>query len=138
MKVRSVGVRRVWDSETPSLLSYTLRYVSFADVQDVDLRSGERKKELKKKKAGNRKGEMVAYPSYTLTIADGVSPVAIGRPKRYQLCLHCVLSRRRPVLCRTILALFSRAYLFPSRVSTQCGSIERARGSSSCLSSCAG
>ena len=32
MKVRSVGVRRVWDSETPSLLSYTLRYVSFAEV----------------------------------------------------------------------------------------------------------
>ena len=57
-----------------------------------------KKKGSKKKKAGNRKGEMVAYPSYTLTIADGVSPVAIGRPKRYQLCLHCVLSRTRPVL----------------------------------------
>ena len=25
-------MRRVWDSETPSLLSYTLRYVSFTDV----------------------------------------------------------------------------------------------------------
>ena len=35
MKVRSVGVRRVWDSETPSLLSYTLRYVSFAEVGSV-------------------------------------------------------------------------------------------------------
>ncbi len=50
MKVRSVGVRRVWDcmlcacvseegedgegagSETPSLLSYTLRYVSLAEL----------------------------------------------------------------------------------------------------------
>ena len=32
MIVRSVGVRRVWDSETPSLLSYTLKYVSFAEV----------------------------------------------------------------------------------------------------------
>ena len=35
MKVRIVGVRRVWDSETPSLLSYTLRYVSFAEVGSV-------------------------------------------------------------------------------------------------------
>ena len=34
---------------------------------------------------------MVSYPSYTLTIADGVSPVAIGRPKRFHLCLHCVI-----------------------------------------------
>ena len=46
MKVRSVGVRRVWDcmlraymdrgedtdSEEPSLLSYTLRYVSLAEL----------------------------------------------------------------------------------------------------------
>ena len=53
MKVRSVGVRRVWDcmlcacvseegedgegagSETPSLLSYTLRYVSLAELDHV-------------------------------------------------------------------------------------------------------
>ena len=53
MKVRSVGVRRVWDcmlcacvseeggdgegvgSETPSLLSYTLRYVSLAELGTV-------------------------------------------------------------------------------------------------------
>ena len=53
MKVRSVGVRRVWDcmlcacvseegedgegaaSETPSLLSYILRYVSVAEVGRV-------------------------------------------------------------------------------------------------------
>ena len=50
MKVRSVGVRRVWDcmlcacvseeggdgkgagSETPSLLSYILRYISLAEL----------------------------------------------------------------------------------------------------------
>ena len=46
MKVRNVGVRRVWDcmmrpymdrgedvdSEAPSLLSYTLRYVSLAEL----------------------------------------------------------------------------------------------------------
>ena len=55
MKVRSVGVRRVWDcmlcacvseeggdgegvgSETPSLLSYTLRYVSLAELGTVCL-----------------------------------------------------------------------------------------------------
>ena len=53
MKVRSVGVRRVWDcmlcacvseeggdgegagSEAPSLLSYTLRCVSFAEIGSV-------------------------------------------------------------------------------------------------------
>ena len=54
MKVRSVGVRRVWDcmlcacvseegedgegagSETPSLLSYTLRYVSLVELGTLD------------------------------------------------------------------------------------------------------
>ena len=48
MKVRSVGVRRVWDCmlcacvseegvdlEAPSLLSYTLRYVSLAELGTV-------------------------------------------------------------------------------------------------------
>ena len=48
MKVRSVGVRRVWDcmlcaymdrgedaEEAPSLLSYTLRYVSLAELGTV-------------------------------------------------------------------------------------------------------
>ena len=48
MKVRRVGVRRVWDcmlcaymdrgedaEETPSLLSYTLRYISFTEVSSV-------------------------------------------------------------------------------------------------------
>ena len=53
MKVRSVGVRRVWDcilcpcvseeggdgggvgSETPSLISYTLRYVSLSELGTV-------------------------------------------------------------------------------------------------------
>ena len=55
MKVRSVGVRRVWDcmlcacvseeggdgegvgSETPSLFSYTFRYVSLAELGTVCL-----------------------------------------------------------------------------------------------------
>ena len=48
MKVRSVGVRRVWDcmlcaymdrgedaEEAPSLLSYTLRYVSLVELGTV-------------------------------------------------------------------------------------------------------
>ena len=52
---------------------------------------------------------MVSYPSYTLTIADGVSPVAIGRPKRYQLCLDCVIL----FLCTRPASHHSRS-LFPS------------------------
>lgn len=71
---------------------------------------------------------MAPYPSYTLTIADGVSPVTIGRPKRYRLCLHCVIF---VFVHAAYVAPFSLSFperiCFPSIVSTQCGSIERAR-----------
>jgi hypothetical protein len=81
---------------------------------------------------------MAPYPSYTLTIADGVSPVAIGRPKRYQLCLHCVIFVFVHAACVAPFPLsFPERICFPSRVSAQCGSIERARGSSY-LSCCGG
>ena len=63
----------------------------------------------------------MAYPSYTLTIADGVSPVAIGRPKRYQLCLHCVLSRRGSLSC---VAPFSLS--FPERICFPADSLRNA------------
>jgi hypothetical protein len=71
---------------------------------------------------------MAPYPSYTLTIADGVSPVAIGRPKRYRLCLHYVIFVFVHAACVAPFSLsFPERICFPSRVSAQCGSIERAR-----------